>query len=187
MKGFDTMQVVTAITPEHFHNIYTLYLTAFPENERKSFKLMQDLVVKGLVEIVVFKTEDLPFVGFAISAINNQTVLIDYLAINPEFRGKGYGSQALGWLLENYSKNKVCLEIESTNIESENARERFFRKAFYLKNNLNVLPFEAEVFKVRFEILANDTSISPQDFVAIYHHVYGSNSSKNVVIFDENS
>lgn len=181
------MQVVAATTPEHFHTIYALYLTAFPENERKSFTLIQDLMDKGHVETVIFKTDDRDFVGFAISAIHNQTVLIDYLAIDSAYRGKGYGSQALDWLLNHYHAYNVCLEIESTNIESENKQERIFRKAFYLKNNLNMLPFETEVFKVRFELLANNTAISPQDFVAIYHHVYGPIFSKNVVIYEENS
>lgn len=184
MKGFDTVQVLTATTPKQFNEIYALYLTAFPEDERKSFTMMQELAKEGLVDIVIFKTEKLPFVGFAISAIHHQTVLIDYLAIDTTYRGKGFGSQALDWLLKHYRHYKVCLEIESTNIESENAEERIFRKAFYLKNNLNMLSFEAEVFKVRFELLSNDTVISPQEFVAIYHNVYGPHFSENVHILD---
>ncbi|WP_373850140.1 GNAT family N-acetyltransferase [Jeotgalibaca porci] len=178
------MHVLPATTPEQFDHIHALYLTAFPENERKSFTLMQDLMKKGLLDIVFFETDDQPFIGFAILAIHDQTMLVDYLAINPDYRGKGYGSTAIEWLIKEYPLHKICLEIESTNVDSDNPQERINRKEFYLKNKLTMLPFEAEVFEVRFELLANDTAISPEEFVAIYHNVYGPHISKNVSIID---
>lgn len=178
------MHVLPATTLEQFNNIHALYLTAFPKNERKSFTMMMDLMKKGLLDIVIFQTDDQPFIGFAILAIHEQTMLVDYLAINPDYRGKGYGSTALEWLIKEYPYHKICLEIESTNVESDNPKERIGRKEFYLKNKLAMLPFEAEVFEVRFELLANNTAISPEEFVAIYHNVYGPHISKNVSIID---
>lgn len=178
------MHILPATTPEQFDNIHALYLTAFPENERKSFTMMKDLMKKGLLDIVIFETDDQPFIGFAILAIHKKTMLVDYLAINPDYRGKGYGSTALEWLIKEYPLHKICLEIESTNVESDNHKERISRKKFYLKNKLTMLPFEAEVFEVRFELLSNNTAITPEEFVAIYHNVYGPNSSKNVRVID---
>ena len=92
------MHVLPATTLEQFNNIHALYLTAFPKNERKSFTMMMDLMKKGLLDIVFFETDDQPFIGFAILAIHDQTMLVDYLAINPDYRGNGYGSTALEWL-----------------------------------------------------------------------------------------
>ncbi|MGP6139564.1 GNAT family N-acetyltransferase [Jeotgalibaca sp. A127] len=176
------MQVVPVTTTEQFRQIEMLYLTAFPENERKSFSMMKDLMADGSVEMVIFSTNEFPFVGFAISAIHDQTVLVDYLAIHPDYRGMGFGSMALKWLLNHYQAFKVCLEIESTKVDAENKRERQLRKGFYLKNALELLAYEAEVFGVRFEILANDKSLVADEYVAVYHNVYGERSSRNVAI-----
>lgn len=176
------MQVVPVTTMEQFKQIEALYLTAFPENERKSFAMMQDLMAEGLVEMVIFSTNKLPFVGFAISAIHEQTVLVDYLAIHPDYRGRGFGSMALKWLLSHYEAFKVYLEIESTKIDAENKRERQLRKDFYLKNALKLLAYEAEVADVRFEVLANNESLGADEYVAVYHNVYGTRSSLNVAI-----
>lgn len=174
------MYVSPATTEKHFSQVEELYLQAFPENERKPFNVMRDLIASGGVEMVFFSTLEHPFVGFAISAIHANTVLVDYLAIHPDFRGSGFGSQAIQWLLAYYPTHKIGLEIESTNIESDNLQERQLRKGFYQKNALQVLPFEAEVFGVRFEILANTLSLTPEEYVAVYHEVYGPNSSRHV-------
>lgn len=176
------MQVTPVTTTEQFKQIEALYMLAFPENERKSFSMMQDLMADGSVEMVIFSTSAFPFVGFAISAIHEQTVLVDYLAIHSDYRGMGFGSMALQWLLSHYRAFKVCLEIESTKVDSENKRERQLRKDFYLKNALELLTFEATVFGVRFELLANDRSLVADEYVAVYHNVYGARSSRHVAI-----
>lgn len=45
-------------------------------------------------------------------------MLVDYLAVNPDYRGKGYGKTAIEWLIKEYPRHKICLEIESTNVDS---------------------------------------------------------------------
>lgn len=176
------MQVVPATTAKHFDAIYDLYLTAFPENERKSFSMMRQLITEGSVEMIVFSAPTRPFSGFAIMAVSGEVVLVDYLAIHPDCRGRGFGSKALQWLMNHYRDKKLCLEIESTFVEADNMPEREGRKRFYLNNHLKLLPFEAIVFGVQFELLANDLTINADDFVGVYHQVYGLRYAQNVKI-----
>ena len=63
------------------------------------------------------------FVGFAVILTKNNISNIMYFAIEPNLRGKGYGTQSLKQISEYYKNNKIILDVEDP-FECNNERER---------------------------------------------------------------
>ncbi len=152
--------------------IKNLYLIAFPRSERKPFKLILEKCNSGLMEINIIQNDFDDFLGFAIMIINNDMVLLDYFAIAPEHRGQNIGSSALKMLFEKYKDKRFILEIENTDIECDNTEERVRRKAFYLKNEMTVMPFKVNLFGVEMEVLTQNCEVSYEEYCSIYKNTF---------------
>ena len=152
---------------ENLADIKSLYLKAFPNNERKSFKLILEKVSLGQMKI--YGAFDNGFVGEAIMILDDDLALLDYLAIAENVRSKGYGSKILNELLKIYQKERLFLEIEST-IDQDPLKLK--RKNFYLKNGFKVLDFEVMLFGVRMELLSDGSNISYEEYFNIYRHLF---------------
>ena len=98
--------------------IQDLYMESFPKEERKPFSVIERKAAMGTMEILLL-TEGHKRVGFAITAMRDDLVLLDYFVIDPQYREKGYGSEALELLRELYSGNQFYLEIERPDEEAE--------------------------------------------------------------------
>ena len=166
------MQLQQTESKELYKAMKELYLEAFPKYERKPFSLMQKTQAKGLVDMWSIMDEDV-FVGMAVTMKDKDLVLLDYFAIKPEFRGKGYGSKVLRMLCEQYEGKRFFLEIESTKVDSDNKEQRLNRKAFYLRNNLKEVGLEANVFGTEMELLSLDAELNFEEYRGMYEHVYG--------------
>ena len=105
---------------DNLKEIEYLYLTAFPKNERKPFDLILEKCNNSSIEIISIQNDNSNFLGFAIMILHDDMVLLDYFAIAPESRGQNVGSTALKMLFERYKNKRFILEIENTEIESDN-------------------------------------------------------------------
>ena len=99
-------------------------------------------------------------------------VLLDYFAIAPESRGQNVGSTALKMLFERYKNKRFILEIENTEIESDNLEERKRRKAFYLKNGMSVMPYKVNLIGVEMEILTRNCDVTYEEYYSIYENTF---------------
>lgn len=150
--------------------LYELYDNAFPEQEKKSLHVMEQLVNDGKMEMLAMVDED-EFVGLAINMISGDRVLLDYYAIAPEKRSCGYGSKGLEVLLAHFENQKYIFEIETQDEKADNAEERRRRKAFYLRNGLKETGLSANVYHTDFEILTPDGELSFQEYVDFLREV----------------
>ncbi len=91
--------------------ILDLYQSAFPQEERKPFSLIERKAVMGEMEILLI-TEGKKRIGFAIMAYGDRIVLMDYFAISRKWRGQGYGSAALERIQGLYGDRQLFLEVE---------------------------------------------------------------------------
>ncbi|MCI8455055.1 MAG: GNAT family N-acetyltransferase [Lachnospiraceae bacterium] len=169
------MKLVRAIDGEQRERVETLYLSAFPQNERKPYELMVKKQEEGFVDIFSLE-EDNAFVGLAILVKKGDLVLLDYFAIDDKKRGGGYGSRALASIFSYYKGKRLILEIESTLKESENHKERIRRKAFYLRNGLTELSCSVLLFGVEMELLSNGQEVSFDEYQGIYAAAFGPRS-----------
>lgn len=167
------MNIKRAENSRQIEAIRLLYEEAFPDNERKPFALMLEKCKEGAMELLCIEDEKQDFWGLAIFVLYKDMVLLDYFAIDNEKRGLGIGTKALK-LLQNYYKGKrFYLEIEDVHVEADNTQERIRRRAFYLRNDMMVMPFTVDLFGVIMEVLTYQCVITDSEYMEVYTEVFG--------------
>lgn len=150
-------------------NLYALYLSAFPARERKPFGIIVKMTKEGRADLWVIRRGGV-LTGLAATVNAPEVVLLDYLAVSRGFRGKGVGSAAMKWLMEQYPA--LLVEIESTHESCENRTEREKRKQFYVNCGMVPLEVEADVFGVRMELLGHRCSMDFEGYRSFYREHY---------------
>lgn len=163
--------------------ILDLYMSAFPEEERKPFSLIERKAAMGEMEILLIK-ENGKRAGLAITALQEELVLLDYFAIAPEFRGAGVGSDALQALLALYSDRQFYLEIEQPDESAPNQPDRLRRKAFYLRNGLLEADIRINLFGVEMELLSSRPGLTYDQCEVLYRSLIGPMYQKYVQKLD---
>lgn len=171
------------ITIEEFkQEIYSYYLAIFPEEERKSIKQIETGYRKGYVRIIKIMHQN-QLVGFmTLNRVKeNGYIVLDYLAILPEYRNKQFGTKALKLLFEEEKESKgIFIEVEKVGLgkdESENlVRQK--RKRFYENVGCKELNFDLFLYGVIFTPLLftknenNEDSII-SEILEIYESITG--------------
>lgn len=119
-----------------------LYHEAFPSNERHPDEVILQRITSGSSILYVAETKD-QFVGFAL--LHDLTVvpfvLLDYLAVQRDLRGKGYGSEMLRFVREKCWQQDTFLLVEAEEPEfGENQNDRLRRIHFYQRNGGCLIP-----------------------------------------------
>lgn len=167
--------------------IYKYYLTIFPEDERKSLELLKSSYERHYTKIMKISNNGI-LVGFMVLNRTKEKgyVVLDYLAILPEYRNRGLGTKALQILLEQERKNDgVFIEIEKVgcgkSIEDNIRREK--RKNFYERLGFKKLNYDLFLFGVLFTPYVysdknDDESIVVNEILNIYESVSGKKKIK---------
>ena len=132
--------------------IFMLYRTAFPRYERKPFNRITAMVKQERADLWTIRSDG-RFAGFAATVNSPEIVLLDYLAVQKHFRGRGVGTGAMGLLNESFRDRGCFVEIESTFENAPNRAEREKRKQFYVNCGMVPMGTEADLFGVRMELL----------------------------------
>jgi GNAT superfamily N-acetyltransferase len=159
--------------------IYTLYLAAFPEAERKPFSRIEETCAKGAGEMLAL-TEGDTFLGLATTVFWEDLVLLDYFAVEPDCRGTGIGSQALALLRQRYAGRRFFLEIETPRLPSDNHAQRERRKGFYLRNGLKETGITVMLVGVEMELLTDGSDLTYPEYRALYQNVFGDWLTKRI-------
>ena len=160
--------------------IENLYLQAFPADERKPFSVILEKCQEGSMQILKIENENNDFLGLVIMILHNDLAILDYFAMNPSCRNKGYGSQVLSILNERYANYRMILEIENPDVPSDNTAERTRRKGFYLRNGMILMPFEVDLFGVEMLILTNGGTVTFDEYHAIFINVFSPQISEKI-------
>ena len=165
------MQVCTAGSLDKKF-ILELYLEAFPPEERKQFSMIEQKAAMGSMEILVLK-EGKKRVGLAVTALEDELVLLDYFAIAPQYRDMGYGTDAFGLLRELYGDRQFFLEIEEPEDGAPNQKDRLRRKKFYLRNGMKETGIRIVLFGVDMEILCAGDGLTFGKCERLYRELLG--------------
>lgn len=133
-----------------------LYYAAFPREERIPWSILwwntkrKDLYFTAYLDGTVF-------CGFTIAVQLDGLYYVLFFAVDETLRGKGYGSQILGQLRDEYGT--LGLNIEPLDPTAENYAQRQKRFAFYQKNGF--LDTEHYVWEVggKFRVLSTDKKL----------------------------
>lgn len=155
--------------PKYNKEIKKLYKEAFPRNERIPINILQLLTRKNKAKFYgIYDGEE--FIGLLYNVYYKDIVLILYLAINNNFRGKGYGSKVLDLIKQKYSQNRIILNIEQIDENSSNNKQRIKRKEFYPKNGFTSLNYTVKEGKETYEMLCyskNKSKVSKEEYESL--------------------
>lgn len=137
--------------------IYNEYLiNDFHKSEVEPLEIIEGLIDRGHYKCYGFY-EDKDLLGYAYFIKTKDSILMDYLVINPNYRCKGLGSKFIEII-----KDKFKAEFSSLLAEVENPKHslddidkcnRERRIQFYLKNNFNISNIESCVYKDQYSII----------------------------------
>lgn len=153
---------------KYLDKIKTLYLRTFPKYERRSFSQLEKIISskKGQVLSILYKGQ---FAGFFILLKNKETTLIDYFAIEEDFRGKSIGSKALKILDDG---NPIIIEIEPIDQKSSNNYQRIKRKSFYEKLGFVSKNIMIDWYETSFELMSLNNHNLVASYFALLDHVF---------------
>lgn len=162
-----------------------LYRISFPKEERKPFWLIRARVKQGVMEVLSV-VQDGHFAGLVITVLYRDLLLVDYLAIRPELRGKGIGSWVLAEILRQYPEKRIFLEIEMPMEGAENQAERLQRKRFYLQNGLVETGVRVLLFGTYMELLSFGCRVEAEEYLGLYRAFVGEAAAKkHVLLLDQ--
>ena len=165
--------------------IRKLYKKAFPRAERKPLSIIKSMQ-KSQKSDVWFFEKDGRFVGFAATINGDEIILLDYLAVNAEYRHMGIGSEILQTLRQQYTGKGVFGEIEHVKEDADASDYRRKRKQFYITNGMNELNVTAKVFGVEMELIGWDCHLDFDAYQSFYRDYYSEFAAKNLVELPEN-
>lgn len=157
-------------TIEEFkQKIYPYYLDIFPEEERKSIKEIETGYRKGWIKVIKIIYQN-QLVGFmTVNRVREKGYLIlDYLAILPEYRNKQFGTKALRLLFEEEKECKgIFIEIEKVGLgkckEENLIRQK--RKSFYEYLGFKELNFDLFLFGMIYTPLLFSNNHENEDII----------------------
>lgn len=158
--------------------VYNTYMKEdFPPDELKPLKSILDMMEKGIYECLGLY-EDNEFLAYAYFVRNQErgTLLLDYLAVCPQYRSGGYGSAFLEQMKHYYrEENAVILECESerTAPDEEQRSIRRRRIAFYKRNGCRLSRTKANLFQVEYDILYLPLAKKDVDTAVEIYALYG--------------
>lgn len=128
----------------------------FPESELKPLDVVQKLYREGNYEPVGFYEND-TLMAYALQVIreNGKSVLLDYLAVTPEYRDRGTGSEVLKRLQAYYAEKYDFIVIESEHPDEAPDKNAALRRLdFYRRAGAILTDTQVRLFDILFLIFA---------------------------------
>ena len=130
-------------------------MSAFPKNERFPFVGLLAMALQKRVNLqAVYDHDD--FIGLIFWTYAEKIIYIGYLAVDPVWRGKGYGSQTLNLMKQHHSNQEIVLDIEPVIKTAKNYSQRINRLLFYKHNGFKLTQDNLVDEGGRYSILSSD-------------------------------
>lgn len=173
------------LTPTQAQIIFKENMTSdFPDDELKPWNIMKDLYDRGIYSFLgAFDNGDL--VGYAwMFSPKGDCELLDYLAVLPQHRRKGYGTQILSALSEHFSNQKTLLLESEEPSEAPDPTQAIERLGFYAGAGFLDTGVQVRLFGVRFRILSAKPDPYAQDHMRfLYKQMLSRNLNSTQVQF----
>lgn len=137
--------------------VYNNYLiNDFHESEVKPIDMIEKLVEKKKYKCFGFY-EDEELLGYAYFVNTDDSILMDYLAVNSKYRCKGLGSKFISVIGDKFSKSHSTLLAEVENpkyaLDGNDRYNRERRISFYMNNNFKQSNIETRVLEDEYRII----------------------------------
>lgn len=152
--------------------VKTLYVNAFPQEERAPISYLYYQVKKGKGHFYAVVDDD-QFIGLTFVVQTQDIVSVIFLAIEKDHQRKGYGSRILKELKHKYQSFKIFLTIEVLDPSANNYQQRKKRKAFYQRNGFVSEDYKVQEAGVTYEVLSFGGTVTKQDYQFVMKQFYG--------------
>lgn len=165
-----------------YQQIKKAYDASFDIEDRISFKILQLLSHRKNVHFLAFYDGD-KFCGLTYFILYKDVTFILYLVIDPNLKSKGFGSQILDWIKEQYPKNTFVLYIDEVDQKYEDYAIRLKRLHFYEKNEFALTEYIMQHGKFTYQILVNGGLFVPSKLKILFlRFSFGTNCPRIISI-----
>ncbi len=97
----------------HFKEVLTIYEACFPKEERNPESRIIYRLENKLSRMFVVTEQDTVIAFAFVAVLNNNFLLLDYIAVSEKYQNKGIGSLLLKFILDEFTDKKIILEVEN--------------------------------------------------------------------------
>lgn len=170
--------MLTLLNEKQIEYIYNTYMVVdFPPDELKPLAHLLRMVEEGLCTYYALYRggEVLSYFGLC---IKDGFALVDYLAVNPEKRGQGIGSETLELLKEAAGDSTILIECEDISATQDEAEKtiRTRRINFYKRSDFTLTGVKANLFGVDYVLLTypeKSDSVTRLGYETVYRAMLG--------------
>ncbi len=156
-------------TSEDVDLIESLYMRAFPENERYPFSSL--LEEDDFTELLSFHEEG-RFVGFIALLHVDALYHIVYFAVPEDLRSRGYGSRIIRSVHEIFAGKRFVVDIEQPDDSGDPKDYRQIRKNFYLRNGYQETIKKYIWNKERYEVMIHGGQFDQPEWSHFWNTLY---------------
>lgn len=149
---------------QEFRLIHKVYNEVFPKNERLPLWFLKMRATAGKAEFCsIYNDEE--WVGFFYTVYDKRMAYLFFLAIDPQFHGQGFGSEALTLIKKRYAGKTLALSTERPTEKAKNNEQRIRRHRFYTRNGFVKAGFyTVEKDSECFDLMVQQVGINPQHY-----------------------
>ena len=157
---------------DNFDAVWEIFKYSFPEDERRSFEEQKKLLKNPLYNFNTIYDCDL-FIGFVAFWSFNDFIFIEHLAVDKNFRGKGYGGKIVKDIISRYDKI-IILEVEKPMTSEAVRRISFYKNLGFHLNKYDYLQPALSENKnsVPLFLMSYPKNINKEDFITIKTLLY---------------
>jgi GNAT superfamily N-acetyltransferase len=145
---------------------------SFPENERPPFEYIKNSWDSGELNVIVAECEE-KVKGFAITVCHKDMVLVLFLAVAKEYRGKGVGSDIVDQITRAYKGRRIFLEMEEP-VEGHSEYElRKKRENFYVRNGFRLENYKYNAYGESFVMLCHNCRVHFEEYKDLLNECFG--------------
>lgn len=108
------------------------------------------------------------FIGYSDVVRHSNMAYLFFLAIIPENRSKGSGSNILISLSEKYKSYQFTVDFEMIDENASNNEQRIRRKGFYMRNGFKETDLSLTYFGVWYEVMCKNCDFNIKTFKEMY-------------------
>ena len=155
-----------------YKKVKALYISAFPVYERYPLFILNWWSKSKNAKFYNIYDGEL-WIGFNYLMMDNNILMLQYLAIDANIRSKGYGGKIIEKIKNMYSDKVIILGIEIPDEKSKNNEDRIKRKKFYLNNGFIESGYYIKQKPVPFELLIYGNYFSIDKLYKLYETLFG--------------
>ena len=154
-----------------YRDVKSLYLSAFPEEERRPFEILWVLsVIKSPVLLRAYR-ENGTFCGFTLTVDSDPYLYINFIAVSPSNRSHGCGTLILDELRQEFPDRAMLVEVEAPVDGSPNREQRERRIRFYERNGFVQLDRSITGRGVSYILLSTAHEFDREAYQRIFPHL----------------